>query len=88
MHLCGDTKLVTDLLQLSIPALQKTSNDFTLQATTTTLPTSTSHRTCLMSEINLLPLNNMPSFSFSHLFLSWFSSPSKPPLSVDNQSSK
>ena len=25
MHLCGDTKLVTDLLQLSIPSLQKTS---------------------------------------------------------------
>jgi hypothetical protein len=27
MHLCGYTKLVTDLLQLSIPALQKTSNN-------------------------------------------------------------
>jgi hypothetical protein len=27
MHLCGDTKLVTDLLQLSIPSLQKTSNE-------------------------------------------------------------
>ena len=55
------------------------------------------HRTCLTSEINLLPrfhasllnLNNMSSFSYSRLFSSWFSKPPNLSLSVDNdQSSK